>query len=97
MKVRQHIPASWDSALREAVAEVNSMEELLALEFVQRWTTDPSFYRFSASIETYTDNNCHLLMAEMDEGKKWWVVAYLTGPTDLIEHLPKWTGDKGRL
>ncbi len=96
MKVRQHIPDSWDSASREAVAEVDSLEELLALEFVDRWTADPHFYRFSVSWNFGGADKCYLLMAEMDEGKKWWVVAYLSGETDLLQdllqHLPEWTG-----
>ena len=90
MKVRQHIPTFF-SGFDQQEAEVNTLEELQALEFVQRWTTLPGFDRFSVELNYGAPEvPCHLLMAEFNEGKKWWVVAYLSGQTDLVQHLPEW-------
>jgi hypothetical protein len=46
MKVRQHIP-NFVNGFEPEEAEVGSLEELRALEFVDRWSTEPGFYRFS--------------------------------------------------
>ena len=91
MKVRQHIP-NFFSGFEPQEAEVDSLEELQALEFIQRWTIEPSFYRFSIERNYHPETQTHLLMAEMDQGKKWWVVAYLSGAADRLEHLPEWRG-----
>jgi hypothetical protein len=96
MKVRQHIP-NFFSGFQQQEAEANTLEDLLAIEFVDRWTADPHFHRFSVEWNYGDCTDCHLLMAETHEGKKWWVVAYLSGPIDPIQHLPKWTGGKERL
>jgi hypothetical protein len=92
MKVRQHIPTFF-SGYRQDEAEVNSLEDLRALEFIQRWTTLPEFYRFSVH-RNYDapEMPCDLFMAEFNQGKKWYVVAYLTGETDLVQQLPEWVG-----
>ena len=46
--------------------------------------SDGPFHRFSQSEEWH---DRWLLMAEFDEGKKWWVVGYLK---EKVEELPAW-------
>lgn len=80
MKIRKHIP-NFCSGLESQEVEFNSLTELMAIPWVKQWTDDENFFRFSISNE-------HHLMAEMDAGKKWWVIGYLT---DYQLDLPKWT------
>jgi hypothetical protein len=84
MHVRQHIPNSV-SGVERAIAEVSSTEELLALPWVVSRTTIPKFYRFSVN----RDDDEDTLMAEYDEGRSWWVVAFVDGRLDLPEWTPK--------
>lgn len=79
MKVRQHIPG-FVSGVEPDEATVTTLAELLALPWVSRWATDPTFHRFSVS-------NGRLLMAEQNGGANWWVVAYLDGAPS---GLPAW-------
>lgn len=84
----QHVPGFFLDAVTPApVAEVADAEALLALPWVQRWSQGPGFYRFSESPGETMDFETRLLMAEFDEGRKWWVVAYLRGDRT---NLPVW-------
>jgi hypothetical protein len=75
---RQHIPAFCEG-FDPQIAEVNSTEELLELNSVSQWRYNfKDFYRYSID-----DNH---LMAELDEGRKWYVVGYVRGNVEL----PKW-------
>lgn len=93
MKVRQHIP-NFFTGFEPVEAEINSLEELVGLEFIERWTNDPGFYRFSLERDYHRQSQTHLLMGELDAGKRWYVVAYLTGEPSVLRHLPEWTGSK---
>ena len=83
MKVIQHRPSFVDGFTNELVY-VDSKEELLDIEFVKGFRDMPDFYRFSIS-----DN---LLMAEYENGKKWWVVAYLEDFNDI--DIPKFKSNR---
>lgn len=89
MRVRQHIPSFVDGVepLRNYVYTV---EELERLESVYRWTQQQMFYRF-AIYRNYFDN-LHLMIAEFDGGKHWFVVAYLNGDDSLkiLAKYPEW-------
>jgi len=89
MKITEHIPNSC-SGLEPSVCEFSNLRGLLDIEFVKVWKRlYEDFYRFS--ISEYTDDT-HLLMAESEKGKKWWVVGYLNATYDLA--LPKWEPPK---
>lgn len=82
MKVRQHIPG-FISGVEPEEAEVASTEDLLALPWVARIEKMPGFHRW---VKNRGFNGRWNLMIEVDEGKSWWVIAYVTG--DLL--LPEW-------
>ena len=79
MKVTQHRPAFFEGFENEVI-EVNTKEELLNIKFIKNFSEQPNFYRYSIT------DNC--LMAEFENGKKWWVVAHLEDFDSL--DLPKW-------
>lgn len=100
MKIKQHIPNSTSGAEPKG-AEFSSLEELLKIDFVERWGHDmikgendcDRFFRFSFSPYVAADLNAvdnYLLMAEFNEGKNSWVVGYLDSIEGLA--LPKWPG-----
>jgi len=74
MKVRQYRPACFTGFENEE-AEANTLEELVEIPWVARWMRDEGFYRLSVS--------CNTLMAEMDGGRHWYVIAFLDGSTDF--------------
>ncbi|AOZ93611.1 hypothetical protein [Paenibacillus crassostreae] len=51
--------------------------ELLEIEFVKLYSSLPDFYRYSIS----SDNN---LMAELNEGKQWWVIGSIDNTEGLL-------------
>ena len=55
------------------VAEWTTLAELLAIPFVADWREDPGFdhYAFCLVIDRW------ILMAILDEGKRWYVLGYL--------------------
>ena len=85
IQVKQHIPSSI-SGLEPGVATVETAAELLAVPWVDSWTRDPGFYRFSVNHEYVPP----LLMAERESGREWWVVAYLRDGDASGLGLPKW-------
>lgn len=93
IKFRQHIPGTieCDQAI---TGEVESLDELLNLDFIKNFSSDKDFVRFSISKhEGRALNYC--LMAEVwpykkdKKGFSWWVVAYL----DNNMGLPEWDMD----
>lgn len=88
---RQHRPAYFEGFENEE-GNVSDLEQLLKIDFINNFTTDPNFRRFSigSGVETPT-GFMTTLMAEYREGKEWWVVAYLwPQDADELEALPKW-------
>jgi len=73
------------------LATASTLSELLNIEFLKSWTAAPGFHQFSHS---FYANDCARLFAEFDQGKKWWVIAHLTGSNlpEIISPLPKWKG-----
>lgn len=82
---RQHIPGFVDHTVPSEPLPFRTKEELLALPEVASWKEVASFYRFSVA-DPVTNPT---LMAELDEGQKWWVVGYLESAEGL--GLPDWT------
>lgn len=76
---RQHIPPFVEVDRRPAPIPFTTVDELLALEVVQR-CKDEAFSHFALS-----DN---ALMAVSDDGYKWWVVGFIAQPEQV--DLPTW-------
>ena len=87
-KIKQHRPAYF-TGFETLEVEFDDLDSLLDIEWVKNftkcWDSDNTFYRFSVVRE---DNYGYKLMAELNEGKKWWVVGFIN--TD-VEELPDWS------
>ncbi len=77
---RHHIPNSI-AIDRPADVEYASLEELLAIPVVVRFQSKENFYRWSVSKDQ--------LIAELDEGYKWWVVGFITETFSLPPWEPR--------
>lgn len=86
IEVRQYLPAFADGQ-RPQRAICATFDDVRRLEWVRRWEifglNNSAFFRWSLG-------DGDLLMAEFDEGRQWWVVAYLRGDR-LDGQLPAWT------
>jgi hypothetical protein len=93
MKVRQYYPTFIEPDSAPVETEVKGIAELVALPFLADIQGFANFYRFS--LRRHYHSNTHLLLAEMDEGSKWYVLAYLEG-SDLTSFagLPEWQDKK---
>ncbi len=82
MLVAQYIP-SFATGIEPYINKFNSLDELLNIEWINRHTRNPDFYKFSIS---KPDN---LFMVEHDEGYRWFVIGKLYDINSSLE-LPKW-------
>ena len=80
MKATRYIPSFVDHRESRPTVEFETTEELLAIEWVASWGTKGDFSHFAKSE--------HYLMAILNDGKAWWVVASLSHPDDI--DLPEW-------
>lgn len=92
-RVAQYLPAFVSDEIARASASADTRAELEALPFVKQWTADPAFHRLSlsdAKLRAPWDRDAALpaLMAEMDGGARWYVVAGLERPA--LYDLPTW-------
>ena len=105
MKIRQHRPNFVDSDEPIPEATFTTTKELLNILWVKSWaeikTSKEKFHRFSVSchkpaskemISIYPRlaNIPPLLMAELNEGKSWWVVGSLLDLDGFDLGLPEW-------
>ena len=88
--IKQHIP-NFVSGFDPVTQNFETLEELLDIDFVKQWSGDNDFHQFS--IGPYGDR-WHL-MAEQNNGKRWWVVGYITGIVKDDLHLPDWKPNRG--
>lgn len=85
MRYTQYRPAFFDGFDAEN-GEVSTLAELLAVPFIASWGEEPSFHRFSVS---EYESGKHTLLCELQEGRTWFVVAWVSEPFD---ELPRWPG-----
>jgi hypothetical protein len=88
--IKQHIP-NFVSGFDPVIQNFKTLEELLDIDFVKQWSADEDFHQFS--IGPY-DSRWHL-MAEQNNGKRWWVVGYIIGIVRDELNLPDWKPKKG--
>lgn len=77
IKATEHIPPYVDIDDEPYSCEVNSVSELLEVDWVKGYTKWKEFHNFCQS------KNGEHLMIESEDGKWWWVVAYIKGKMDL--------------
>ena len=88
--IKQHIP-NFVSGFDPVIQNFETLEELLSIDFVKRWSCDDDFHQFS--IGPYGDR-WHL-MAEQHNGKRWGVIGYITGIVRDELNLPICKTNKG--
>lgn len=93
MRVRQHIPSFFEG-FEPTKTYVFTAPQLEKLEFIHKWTQHPGFYRLAVHRHYYQrrGEDVHLMLAELQEGKEWWVIAYLEGDDSLkiLAKYPEW-------
>ena len=72
----------FNNDITDSCVWFDTIEELL--EIVKHLTEIKDFYRFSIS----STSSANMLMAEYNNGKKWWVIGYIKDTSYL--QLPKW-------
>jgi len=89
MEITQYFP-NFVSGFEPEIVKFDDAEELKEIEFVKRWSDDDEFLKYSISEDDFYHSYgyCHL-MAELDNGKKWFVVGKITGDVNKLD-LPKW-------
>jgi hypothetical protein len=87
---KQHIPGFAFDPRDEAppVVSVATVAELLEVRWIKSWRDHPKFWRYALSRD-YAPA-AHLLMAELEAGREWWVLAYVNKDPALDE-LPTWS------
>lgn len=86
-KILQHRPGFFDSDNPQQEIEFSTLEELLKIKFVKKFTNRADFYQFSISRKLTSPT----LMAEYDNGYKWWVIGFLINTKEEIKNqLPAW-------
>lgn len=94
---RSHRPGFIDTGAPPSVAEVTSLEELLAVEQIARWKQNEKFSGYALSIVEPLPWSKkapeHHLMATYNEGKEWWVIGYLSDTSKNLG-LPVWEQGK---
>jgi len=89
---KQHIPGfAFDPRDEPPPLEhAATIDALLEIRWIKSWREHPKFFRYVVSRD-YSDvaHARHLLMVELDGGRTWWVLAFLTDDPILSE-LPDW-------
>ena len=89
--IKQHIP-NYVSGVDPETVEFNTLSELLDISFVKHWRdwTDRSFHQYSVCEESWGT----VLMAEYNNGTKWWVVGYLKDTNRVELGLLDWNPNR---
>jgi len=88
MLVTQYRPSFFEGFENE-VNELDTVAEILKLDYIKKWSMHNDFHQFSASPHGEKDGiKIYTLIAEFNEGRVWWVVAYIESTT--VPDLPTW-------
>lgn len=83
--ITRHLPAYF-SGYDDVIESFGSIEELLEIDWVKDFGSQPKFHQYSISDKKGYSN----LMAEFEDGCKWYVVGYLSNAQELMNGLPDW-------
>lgn len=89
IRIRQELIPDYSDGVDEQTAEVETLDQLLAIEWIHSWTQDPDFDHW-AQRQLGGATRHVLLMAIMK--KAHWVVGYVRIPSEEKPlDLPLWT------
>ena len=93
-RILQHYP-NFVSGHESLEATYSNLDQLLSVDWVDHFSKDlhgnddSGFYRYSRSEKCdFAKESYYLLMAEYQEGTKWWVIGYVYDDDDIITQLP---------
>lgn len=79
-EIRPHRPNFYEGCNdTDGIVAFDTLEQLLAIPWVKKFTTSADFYQFSLSEK--------ILLAEYHAGREWWVCGYVKNP---VAGLPQW-------
>lgn len=85
--ITQHIPSFVETGDEPRPrADFGTLDEMRAIPWVERWTKDPHFLRFSLSDQHYL--TAEFSPTDSNPGGEHWVVGYISDAADL--GLPEW-------
>jgi hypothetical protein len=89
MHVKQYVPNFVDTD-RRLEADVDTLEQLLALPWIEHWQHDEGvgFRRYSVSRDSIFGK--HLLMVEVELDKPAWYVISMVEGDEVLDLLPAW-------
>jgi hypothetical protein len=84
--IKQHRP-NFFSGFENKIKSFETLEELLAIDFVQNFANQDNFHQFSV------EEIGNMLMAEYDGGATWYVVGYFSNDVsvsggDIVRESP---------
>ena len=85
---KRYRPAFFEGFTSEE-GEVETVAELLSIPWIDSWSKEPGFHQFSLSRDDLYPTNGNL-MAELDDGYLWWVVAKVWDDDIELCSLPLW-------
>jgi len=85
-KFKQRIPGGCDQNIPIDECIVRSLEELEKVPVVSRFMAMDNFDKLAIDYNERRDN--YMLMGIYDEGRKWWVIGYLSGSDTF--GIPEW-------
>jgi len=82
--IKQHIP-NFVSGIDPVSVDFETIDDLMNIEFVQQWKGN-DFFQFSIS----PSGEYYILMCELKNGTRRYVVGYITGVNEDRFNLPLW-------
>lgn len=86
MKIVQHIPSFFDG-WEPLEAQVSDWGAIIALPWIEQTTTLPGWSHWSLTRCYGGWPDKHLLVAEFDQGQKWYVIAKIVANLEELKGL----------
>ena len=86
--IRQHIP-NFVSGIDPVSVDFETIDDLINIEFVKQWKRN-DFFQFSI----FPSGEYYILMCELKNGTRRYVVGYITGIDGDKLNLPSWKPKK---
>lgn len=92
MKITRHVP-TFCEGFAQFEHNATDFDGLLSAEWIKNIKQQDKFYKFSFT-KYLSGNDVFILMAEFEEGKRWWVVGFIQDCKMEDINLPEWRTGK---
>ena len=90
MEAEQYRP-NFFSGFEQEKNHFNNSNELLNIDWIKNFAKNDNFHRFSIKRDKHAGKPQHVLVAEYDNGFRWWVVALIRDKDiSRIDDVPEW-------